>query len=396
MEPEIRRTGFFNGQFLREGEFINEQTYHLHMRRRWAYALFDQSGVVQSSATDLTVVPESGTRIRVRAGLAIGRVDDDREAKEIVLREDEIIDLTAPSLGDSIGAGETARVTVHYEEEPVANPPSVGDVPGDTRILEHARVTVHNSDPPATAPNGEPYIRLANVIFDTMAVDDVPPARQFARINGLLLGAAPGPSLTGITLTSPSSSVAVGATVPITATGQFSSGPDQTLNPATLTWTSSDSVTATIDPSGQVTGLAPGSASITAQFGAITSAPFAVTVVPVAVTVTIDAVMDNLFGAAGGTARVRGTNLHEGAITPGNPATGTTVRLIDSTDPANFVPASVDVGNPIAGSPQRIDVLVPPRTAFPTPPTPLVTFINIEVQFGGGSDVAVDAFRYSA
>ena len=58
MEIEISRTGYFNGQFLQEAEFTNEQTYHLHMRRRWAYALFDQSGVVQSTPSDLAVAVE--------------------------------------------------------------------------------------------------------------------------------------------------------------------------------------------------------------------------------------------------------------------------------------------------------------------------------------------------
>ena len=193
-EVEIKRTNFFDGQFLKEGEFKDMDLYHVHMRRRWAFVMFNQSGVVQAGASDLTVhVPNPANKILlVRAGMAIGKNPNDVEAKEVVLRNDTPpIDLTATSVEvpTPITAGQTGFVTVHYLEQPVPNPPSEGDVAGNTRVLEHARITVHNAVPPPSAPNGEPYIRLGDVTFNSMAVSTA--NRQQAFFNAALLATPP-------------------------------------------------------------------------------------------------------------------------------------------------------------------------------------------------------------
>src|SRR4051794_19707204 len=96
-EIDIKRTNFFDGQFLKEAEFLDLDAYHLHMRRRWAFVLFNQSGVVQATPTDLALeVPNPAVKqFRVRAGMAIGKRPDLIEAKEIVLSQDTpLIDLT--------------------------------------------------------------------------------------------------------------------------------------------------------------------------------------------------------------------------------------------------------------------------------------------------------------
>jgi hypothetical protein len=193
-EVEIKRTNFFDGQFLKQGEFLDMDTYHVHMRRRWAFVMFNQSGVIQAGASDLRVdVPNTAVKsLLVRAGMAVGKRPDLAEAKEVVLRADTaLIDLTTSSVNvpTPLVAGDTGFVTVHYVEEPVAIPASEGDVPGNTRILEHARITVHNAAPPPSAPNGEPFIRLGDVTFNTMATSTA--ARQTAFFNASLLAQPP-------------------------------------------------------------------------------------------------------------------------------------------------------------------------------------------------------------
>ena len=154
--------------------------------------MLNQSGVVQAGASDLLVnVPNVAQKVLVvRAGMAIGKRPDLAEAKEVVLRLDSApIDLTATSaeVPTPLTAGQTGFVTVHYDEQPVPNPPSEGDVPGNTRILEHARITVHNAAPPPSAPNGErPYIRLGDVTFNTIMAVSVA-QRQQAFFNSALL-----------------------------------------------------------------------------------------------------------------------------------------------------------------------------------------------------------------
>jgi hypothetical protein len=85
----------------------------------------------------------------------------------------------------------------------------------------------------------------------------------------LIISAA---SLTSITLTPGTSGVAIGSTLPISAVGKFSDTTTQSINLA-VAWsvTPSDGSIATVDPTGLVTGVATGSATVTAKFGTITT-----------------------------------------------------------------------------------------------------------------------------
>ena len=77
-EVEIKRVNFFDGQFLKLGEFNDLSNYMVHMRRRMLFLLFNQSGVIQAGGGDLQLdAPVQGQKVlRVRAGMAIGkRVD---------------------------------------------------------------------------------------------------------------------------------------------------------------------------------------------------------------------------------------------------------------------------------------------------------------------------------
>jgi len=188
-EIPIQRVNFFDGQFLKQGEFNDLSTYMVHLRRRLLFVLFNQSGVVQASPQDLTIeVPNPAQKvIRVKAGMAIGMRPDLAEAKEIILGQDTLpIDLT--TLQPPLQANDIGIVTVNYDEEGVAVPPSEGDVPGNTRINEKAIIAVHrNSLPSPNAQNGEPFIQLGNINFNTMSVDTT--QRQRAFLQGSLIAA---------------------------------------------------------------------------------------------------------------------------------------------------------------------------------------------------------------
>src|SRR2546425_7267297 len=96
MEPLIQHVRFFNGQFLREQEFREEQGYLNHMRRRLNYVMLTD-GVVEVTTADLTIVPVSpgvamDKRIRITRGMAIGANHNDIfESREIILTEDSPI-----------------------------------------------------------------------------------------------------------------------------------------------------------------------------------------------------------------------------------------------------------------------------------------------------------------
>ncbi len=95
-----------------------------------------------------------------------------------------------------------------------------------------------------------------------------------AQLNGLsgqtTLTVTGGPALVAVSVTPTSSHLAAGTTVQLNATGTYSDGSTQNLNSGT-TWTSATPVTATITPSGLVTGAAAGQATIQAQTGSFSN-----------------------------------------------------------------------------------------------------------------------------
>ena len=77
--------------------------------------------------------------------------------------------------------------------------------------------------------------------------------------------------LTSIVVTPTGSSIAKGTTVQLTATGNFSDGSTQDLTQS-VSWTSSDTTLATVDPNGLVTGSGVGLPTITATQGVVSGA----------------------------------------------------------------------------------------------------------------------------
>jgi len=150
---------------------------------------------VAMSPSDLTlqVVSAGAKTFLVRAGMAIGRNTVELEGREVLLLADSAaIDLNA----SGIGAGQTATVAIHFEEQSAKDPPSEGDVDEDTRFHELAVITVHAGAPPAATAAGDPFIVLGSIAFDTMSITTA--GRQLAQLRASLVGAPPAPAVTAV------------------------------------------------------------------------------------------------------------------------------------------------------------------------------------------------------
>ena len=91
------------------------------------------------------------------------------------------------------------------------------------------------------------------------------------------------PSISSIFITPPSASVAVTNTQQLIATARYSDGSSNTLTGSSVGWSSSDNTIATISAGGLVTGVATGTATMTASAQGVT-ATASVTVTPQNVT----------------------------------------------------------------------------------------------------------------
>lgn len=99
MPVENKRLNYFNGQFLVAEDFIDEQTYHMSMRRHLNRKLH-----AVGIADGLIVTRENDQAIRVTAGTAI-----DSAGREIVLAADSIKSIS--TTGDA-----TRYVTIRYDD----------------------------------------------------------------------------------------------------------------------------------------------------------------------------------------------------------------------------------------------------------------------------------------
>lgn len=265
-EIPIKRVRFFDGQFLKQAEFREEQLYHLHMRRRLNYILFQQSGVVLVNGDELTIqtnpAQPANKNFTVTAGMAISKDPGNMEGKEIILRENHTSNLHTDH---GIGAGETAYVTIHYKEEDSNIPPSEGDVDEPTRVLENAVIKAHNVFPPVPpaglgAGDIPEYILLGTITYDNMQADNS--AKHKATLNHHLGGAAP-VILDSIQIDYPTISIEVDESRQLTAKANYSDGSDRDLGPADgLTWESSDIAKVTV-LDGLVTGIAETTVPVT-------------------------------------------------------------------------------------------------------------------------------------
>ncbi len=389
MEIAIKRVRFFDGQFLQQLEFNDEQGYHLHMRRRLNYVLFARSGVVQTAPADLTLINIVGQTFRVKAGMAVSVLDDVREGKEVIWRDNDeahVFDLNA--LGITTGQ---AWVTIHYEEVTAKDPPSAGEVDQDTRFEEHAVIIVHSTPPPLKAANGEELILLATIpdVTAIAPVYTVPTSRAVATIRNALIGAGPpppAPTITGINV----ASAAQGATVAAVISGTNMTGAsavtfDSPLVTATITSVTPSAVNVTINvattaPVGArtFTVTTPGG---TASSAGVAAAAFQVTA---AVVLTVTSVLPTTQGS-GNNITIQGTNLRDPTIAVNSPATGTVVQFLDPANTATVRAQGVNVtALPDVLAVQQVRATIPAGAAF-TPPQPAgsTTTAKVQVTFAG-------------
>jgi len=121
--PLGKRPHYSHGQLLLEGDFRDEQTYHVEARHRHNLNLYGW-GVVRG----LTVSCQSDKAIRIHDGVAI-----DREGRELFFNGHRDVDLA------EFGANEELRVALKYEEIP---DPGRGTAPSHTRYDCYAVISV--------------------------------------------------------------------------------------------------------------------------------------------------------------------------------------------------------------------------------------------------------------
>jgi 6-phosphogluconolactonase (cycloisomerase 2 family) len=128
-------------------------------------------------------------------------------------------------------------------------------------------------------------------------------------------GGSSAPRLTGLTVAPTSASVVAGSQQAFTATGLFANGTTQDETSA-VTWTSSNSAVATIVSGGAATGVAAGTASITANLFGVTSNAAALTVTPSSTLISIAVTPMNPVISAGATQQFTATGTYMNAGGP--------------------------------------------------------------------------------
>ena len=167
MADSDKRLKYYNGQFLRQEDFIEEQAYHLDRLRRHLRQLH-----TPGIAEGLTVTADVGdSEVTVQPGTAI-----DNEGRPIVLVAPRTV-----SVGTAVG--KPVLVVITYRERP-AVPATVGDEK-DTRWLEDPEVEVI---PESGAPPTDLHIRLARLHLDSESRIEAPQDTSVRTSAGTRLG----------------------------------------------------------------------------------------------------------------------------------------------------------------------------------------------------------------
>ena len=391
METDIRRINFFDGLFLRQGEFLAEQLYHLHMRRRVHYMLFDQSGVVQVESGDLRITPTNpptDKTFHVTAGMAISHRADLREGREIVLKENSAtIDLAA----QGISTGQEAFVAIHYEEALIE--PQTGVEPNtETRVEEVAIITVHDTAipwPPPPRSDGEPYVRLGRIAFDSMTVDQT--ERHTAVLRSGLIGGAPVPGGPTISAMNPASGEQ-GQSVPAQITGTNLSGATVTVSGTGIAISGVTTTATTIDFTLTIGGSATtDTRTITVNNGSGTATITFQVTAPVVTPVIAFFDPGEFSGQQGGqTVEIHGTDIRDPSLVPPFPvpATDTGIELTALGATLNVDAATIQVLADSGGN-QRVEFQLPARH----PSWSTSQEVSLTFQFGGGA--TSETYRYA-
>jgi hypothetical protein len=181
-----KRVRFFDGQFLQEQDFVDEQKYHLDRERRHL-SLLHVAGI----ADGLAVTAKGANQVTVGPGTAI-----DSDGRQLALAQAATVDLPAETFNDKQGI----ELYLSYRESAEDQQTEAGSA-DFTRWLERPQLTP--IAPGEAYAGATPPVLLARVALDNagrVTVDDT--ARSYS---GLRL---PGPAADAPTLRSTASGLA--------------------------------------------------------------------------------------------------------------------------------------------------------------------------------------------
>jgi hypothetical protein len=189
-----KRTRFFDGQFLTDQDFVDEQKYHLDRQRRHQ-RLLHVSGICEG----LSVRATGANTVTVDPGTAV-----DPEGRTLALADPVSLDLVAATFNGKSGV----TVYIAYQELTTDQQKGRGSA-DDTRWLERPAVVRLLPDAPWTGAT--PPVTLAQLSLDSRGVVTVDATvRQYAGVR------LPGPAPDAPTLsTLQSGAVAVGGTLSV-------------------------------------------------------------------------------------------------------------------------------------------------------------------------------------
>lgn len=154
MADPIKRLNFFKHQFLRASDFIDEQKYHMDMRRRHNRTLHTWG--IAGSGLKVTFA-QGATAVSVSPGMAV-----DNQGREIVLTEDRTVELSG------FPAGQALFITIAYGEKQT-NPTNETGAEGNTRWTEDPQLQASAAKPGDVGAN----IVLAKVTRNALLVNGV-------------------------------------------------------------------------------------------------------------------------------------------------------------------------------------------------------------------------------
>lgn len=178
-----RRVRFFDGQFLVDQDFIDEQKYHLDRERRLGKVL-RITGIVDG----LAVTSGQANTVRVSAGTAI-----DGDGRQVVLAQDRAVDLPAAMFNDKQGI--KLQILYREQETELATTGSKSE----RRWLEEPQVMAVMTDGQSTEKpwkDGLPPVVLAQLRLDnkgTVAIDGSVAQHAGLRVPGSVGIGSPGP-----------------------------------------------------------------------------------------------------------------------------------------------------------------------------------------------------------
>lgn len=387
---DYTRVRYFNGLFLKEGDFTLDQGFHIAARRYLNYLLFKPGRLYTDDAVPPLQVTAAGTSIMVSPGTALIRDDTRREAYEVHLANTVTLDLSTAPFG--FNAGDKVRVTLEFAE--VQRDSGTGAaggagvlVPGNDRLVEQVVIRLLRTAPaPPEPPSGNPAVVLADVDFTApMSNGDVTntSGRGGVRLEILsddiraLLSAGPGLAITGFTPTSGT----VGTAVTITGTG-FAAG-------TTVAFGGTPATVVSVDSSTQITATVPagastGSLAVTVGGNTATSASnFTVSVAgPTVISFTPTS------GPVGTTVTINGTGFAAGTTVTFTGAAPVAATFVSSTQITAMVPGSATTGSLVVtvGSNAATSTIIFVVVAVPTISnfSPTATFGQL---VGGNVDV---------